>query len=192
MGKLLSRVKNIIFSPKSEWQTIKAEQATVKDIIFKYVAILSVIPPIASIIGMSIVGFSFIHTTMLGPLVASFLWGLFFYISGIAAVIVSAAIINALTPIFNSMKDYPNALKVVAYSYTPMWIVGVLNVFPAPYWLMLILSLYSIYLLYLGLSRLMGTSQNKALGYAVASIIVIIAVEIVISYLVVRYIPMPA
>ncbi len=193
MEKLLNRVKNIILSPKSEWQVIQAEQTTVKDIIFKYVAILAAIPPVASIIGMGIiVGFSFMHTTMLGSLVASLLWSVLSYISSIIAVIVSAAIINALAPVFKSMKDYPKALKVVAYSYTPVWIAGVLNVIPAFYWLMFILSLYSIYLLYLGLRQLMGLSQNKALGYTVVFIIVIIAIEIAISFLVVRYIPMPA
>jgi len=61
-------------------------------------------------------------------------------------------------------------------------------VIPSLSWLMLIMSLYSIYLIYLGLSPIMGTSQNKALGYTVASIIVIIAVEIVTGFLVLQII----
>lgn len=188
MEKLLSRVKNIIVSPKSEWQAIKAEQTTVKDIIFNYVAILAIIPAAASIIGMAVVGVSFMHTITRYPLFLSVLWGVFSYIFTIAAVMVSAAIINALATPFESAKDYRKALKVVSYTYTPAWIAGVLNVVPALSWLMLILSLYSIYLLYLGLGPLMGTPQNKALRYTVVSIIVIIAVDIIMSYLAVRII----
>jgi hypothetical protein len=188
MEKLLSRVRNIVFSPKSEWQAIKAEQTTVKDIIFNYVAILAAIPAAASFIGLAVVGFSFMHTVTRYPVFISLLWGVFSYIFSIFAVMVSAAIINALAPAFESAKDYLKALKVVSYAYTPVWIAGALNVVPALYWLMLIMSLYSIYLLYLGLSPIMGTSQNKALGYTVVSIIVIIAVEIITSFLAVKII----
>jgi hypothetical protein len=135
---------------------------------------------------MAIVGFSFMHTMMRYPVGTSLLWGVFSYIFSIVAVMVSAAIINVLAPAFESAKDYLKALKVVSYAYTPIWIAGALNVIPALYWLMFIMSLYSIYLLYLGLSPIMGTSQNKALVYTVVSIIVIIAVEILMSFLAVR------
>jgi hypothetical protein len=183
MEKLLSRVKNIIVSPRSEWQVIKAEQTAVKDIILSYVAVLAIIPAVASFIGLTVVGFSFMHTFTRYPVFISLLWGVFSYIFSIVAVMVSAAIINALAPAFESAKDYLKALKVVSYAYTPVWIAGVLNVVPALYWPMLIMSLYSIYLLYLGLSPIMGTPQNKALGYTVVSIMVIIAVEIVTGFL---------
>lgn len=183
MEKLLSRVKNIIFSPKSEWQVINSEQTTVKAVIFNYVAVLAVIPAVAAVVGMAVVGVSFMHTVTRYPVFISLVWGVFSYIFGIAAVMISAAIINALAPTFESAKDYLKALKVVSYAYTPAWIAGALNVIPALSWLMLIMSLYSIYLLYLGLSPIMGTSQNKALGYTVASIIVIIVVEIVTGFL---------
>ena len=188
MKKLLSRVKNIVFSPKSEWQMINSEQTTVKAIIFNYVAVLAVIPAVATVIGMAFVGVSFMQTVTRYPVFISLLWGVFSYIFSIVAVMVSAAIINALAPAFESAKDYLKALKVVSYAYTPAWIAGALNVIPSLSWLMLIMSLYSIYLIYLGLSPIMGTSQNKALGYTVASIIVIIAVEIVTGFLVLQII----
>jgi len=188
MKKLLSRVKNIVFSPKSEWQGINSEQTTVKDIIVSYVAVLAIIPAVASFIGLAVVGVSFMQTVTRYPVFISLLWGVFSYIFSIVAVMVSAAIINALAPAFESAKDYLKALKVVSYAYTPAWIAGALNVIPSLSWLMLIMSLYSIYLIYLGLSPIMGTSQNKALGYTVASIIVIIAVEIVTGFLVLQII----
>ena len=57
MEKLLARVKNLILNPKDEWEAIKSDDATIKDIIFNYVAVLAAIPAIASIIGQGIVGF---------------------------------------------------------------------------------------------------------------------------------------
>ncbi len=184
MEKLLSRVKNIIVSPKSEWQAIKAEQTTVKDIIFNYVAILAAMPPAASIIGMGIVGFSAMGRTMRYPLSYLIVWGLIAYIMSIVSVLIAGAVINALAPTFASRKDNVRAVKVAAYSLTPAWIAGILNVVPALGILVILASLYGMYLLNAGLKQLMETPADKAVGYSVASIIALIVIIILIDVLV--------
>jgi hypothetical protein len=184
MEKLLSRAKNIIFSPRSEWQVIKVEQATVKDIIFNYVAILAVIPPAASIIGMGIVGFSLMGGTMRYPLGYLFVWGLITYIMSIVSVLIAGAVINALAPTFASRKDNVRAVKIAAYSLTPAWIAGILNVVPVLGILAIFASLYGMYLLYAGLKPLMETPEDKAVGYSVVSIIAVIGIVILIDVLV--------
>lgn len=55
---IVGRVKAVLLRPKETFQLIKTESATTQDLIFNYVAILAVIPAIASIIGMSLVGVS--------------------------------------------------------------------------------------------------------------------------------------
>ncbi len=184
MEKMLSRVKNIIFSPKSEWQAIKAEQTAVKDIIFNYVAILAALPPAASIIGMVIVGYSFMGSTMRYPLSYSIVWAVIAYIMSIVGVIIAGAVINALAPTFASRNDSVRAVKVAAYSLTPAWIAGILKVVPMLGMLELLASLYGIYLLYAGLKPLMETPEDKAVGYTVTSIIAVIVVVILINALV--------
>jgi hypothetical protein len=184
MEKLLSRVKNIIFRPKSEWQAIKAEQATIKDIIFNYVAILAAIPPAASIIGMGIVGFSFMGSTMRYPLSYLIVWGLIAYIMSIVSVLIAGAVINALAPTFASRKDNVRAVKVAAYSLTPAWIAGILNVVPVLGILVIFASLYGMYLLYAGLKPLMETPEDKAVGYSVVSIIAVIGIVMLVDVLV--------
>jgi hypothetical protein len=184
MEKLLSRVKNIILSPKSEWQAIKSEQTTVKDIMFNYVAILAAIPPIASIIGMGIVGFSFMGSALRYPLSYLIVWGIIAYIMSIVSVLVAGAVINALAPTFASRKDNVRAVQVAAYSLTPAWIAGIFNVVPVLGILVILASLYSMYLLYAGLKPLMETPEDKAVGYSVVSIIAVIVIIILVDVLV--------
>lgn len=182
MEKVLSRVKNIIFSPTSEWQVIKSEQTTIKDIIFGYVAILAAIAPVASLIGLGMVGLSLMGTPMRYPFGYLIPWAVISYIMSIIGVLIAGAVINTLAETFESRKDSVQALKVAAYSFTPAWVAGILNVFPALGVIVLLASLYGIYLLYLGLRPLMETPENKALGYTVASIIAIIIIVVIVNF----------
>ena len=53
---IVERVKGIILRPKQEWQTISGEATTIPELYKTYVMVLAAIGPVASIIGMSIVG----------------------------------------------------------------------------------------------------------------------------------------
>ncbi len=52
----VERVKGILLKPKEEWQTISGETTTITELYRTYIIILAAIGPVASIIGMSIVG----------------------------------------------------------------------------------------------------------------------------------------
>jgi len=55
---LVDRAKNILITPKTEWEVIKNEQTTTADLFTKYVLILALIPVIATFIGQSLIGIS--------------------------------------------------------------------------------------------------------------------------------------
>ena len=55
---LVDRAKNILITPKTEWEVIKNEQTTTSDLFTKYVLILALIPVIATFIGQSLIGIS--------------------------------------------------------------------------------------------------------------------------------------
>lgn len=183
MEKILTRVKNIILNPAGEWQAIKSEQTTTKDIILGYVAPLAAITPIAYAIGLGVVGMSFMGQTMRYPFGYLMPWAVVYYIMNIVGVFVGAAAVNTLAGTFESKRDVVQALKVVAYSFTPAWIAGILHVFPHLSVIVILASLYGIYLLYIGLRPLMETPESKALGYTVASIIAMIIIVIIVNFL---------
>jgi hypothetical protein len=180
---LSERVKGILLKPKLEWQTISGEATTIPELYKTYVAVLAAIGPVATIIGMSIVGFRlpFVGSFRV-PITTSIASGIIHYILTLVGVYVLALIIDGLAPKFSGEKNINQAFKVAAYSYTPGWVVGVLWIIPSLSPLG-ILGLYGLYLLYLGLPVLMKSPQEKSLGYTVAVIIAAIVIFVVVGFI---------
>ncbi|NTV34533.1 MAG: YIP1 family protein, partial [Deltaproteobacteria bacterium] len=64
---ILQRVKNIIMTPKTEWPVIAGEEPNIVEIFKGYVLPLALIPSIAYIIGLGVIGMG---------MMSSFSWGL--------------------------------------------------------------------------------------------------------------------
>ncbi len=180
---LFERVKGILLRPKQEWQTIAGETTTIPELYKSYVMILAAIGPVATIIGMSIVG---IRAPFVGsfrvPITTSIAAGIVHYVLTLAGVYVLALIIDGLAPTFSGQKGMNQAFKVAAYSYTPGWVVGVLWLIPALSPLG-ILGLYSLYLLYLGLPALMKSPKEKSLGYTITVIVAAVILFVLIGWI---------
>jgi hypothetical protein len=177
------RVKGILLRPKQEWQTIAGEITTISELYKTYVGILAAIGPVASIIGMSIVG---IRLPFLGAyrvsIFTSISSAVVQYVLTLVGVYVLALIIDALAPTFSGEKSMIQAFKVAAYSFTPGWIVGIVALFPSLSPLG-ILGLYGLYLLYVGLPVLMKSPQEKSVGYTIAVIIAAIIIFVLIGFI---------
>lgn len=175
---LIERVKNILARPAQEWPIIDKEPTTITELYTSYIMPLAAIGPVASFVGLAVVG---INVPQVGtyrvPLTNAIGHAIVSYVLALVAVYVVALIIDALAPTFNGAKSNIQAVKVAAYSSTAAWLCGVFNLLPAIGFLQ-ILSLYSLYLLYLGLPVVMKAPQEKALIYAVS---VIIAALIVLT-----------
>ena len=53
---IVERAKRLLMSPKQEWEVIDGEHHSVQDLYTKYVMILAAIGPVATFIGLSLVG----------------------------------------------------------------------------------------------------------------------------------------
>jgi hypothetical protein len=81
-----------------------------------------------------------------------------------------------LAPQFGGKSDQISAFKLIVYSVTPVWLVGVLSLLPALSGLGLLALAYTVYLIYLGAPKLMKVPQDKVGGYtAVAFLAILIA-----------------
>ncbi len=183
-ASLGERVKNILVTPKTEWPRIDAEPATIGGIYTSYVVILAAIGPIAGLIGAQVFGFSAFGYTYKPPIGHSVATAVLTYGLSLVGVYISSLIINALAPTFGGTKDELKAFKVAAYSMTAGWVAGVVQIIPMLGWLALIGVLYGLYLLYLGLPRLMRVAEDKAVGYTVVVVVVQILLYFVIGMIV--------
>lgn len=176
----IQRIKNVLLTPKSEWQTISGESDTHIKILTKYLLPLALIPAIASFIGYGLLGYS-----VMGINVGSYGFGIrqavVSFISTIAGVYLSAWVISFLADKFESVKNFDRAFKLVTYSYTPMLIAGILFVLPKLSFLVTIAGIYGLYLLYLGFVPVMKTPEDKKTTFFVVSLICVILCSIVFS-----------
>jgi hypothetical protein len=178
---LVDRVKNILLTPRTEWEVIDAEPATVADLYKGYIIPLAAIGPVAQAIGSSVFGYT---VPFLGsyktPPGAAITGALVTYCLTLVGVYVLALIIDALAPSFNGTRNQIQALKVAAYSSTASWVAGIFALIPGLRFLG-ILGVYSLYLLYLGLPVVMKAPKEKALGYTAVVIIAAIVLFMVIG-----------
>ena len=181
---LIARVKGILLSPSTEWPKIAEEPSSASTIYMGYVAPLAAIGVLAGLIGYTVIG---VNLPFVGHVRTGILIGLvraiFEFLMAFLGVFVVAWLVDVLAPTFGGQRNSLRALKVTAYSYTPMWVAGILHIIPMLSVLAIIAGLYGLYLLYLGLPVLMQCPKDKSVGYTVVLVICTIVVWVVIGVL---------
>jgi hypothetical protein len=180
---IVERAKNIMLTPKTEWDAVAADPTPTQGLVTGYVLPLAALAAIAGFISAAVIGTTL---PMLGTYRMPMGWAIamliYQLVMSVVSVFVLGFIIDVLAPTFGGQKNFNQAIKVAAYSYTAGWLGAVLGIIPFIGWLLgLIVALYGIYLLYLGLPRVMKNPQEKSVGYTVVVVIVAIVVGFVIS-----------
>jgi len=171
---IVSRAKNICLTPTTEWPVIAAETTPPATLITEYVVPLAAIGAVAGFIGGSIigVGLGILGGSIRTPIVVGLTLAVVSFVMAIVGCFIVAFIVNALAPSFGGEKNSNQALKVVVYAYTPAFIAGVLRILPIFGGLIgFLAALYGLYLLYLGLPRLMKCPQDKSIGYTIVVVV---------------------
>lgn len=190
--EILKRIKGILLKPEEEWGKIAQEDTEVKDIIIKYLAPLAVIPAVASFLGYVI---SSVLTQVIGAVYLGttkymsfrFLYGLknsiYEFIVPIAVVCIVAVILTALAENFKSNKDIKKSFQLVAYSFTPLLIAGILLIIPIIGPIGKIAGLYGLYIFYLGVKPMLKTPEDQHIAVTVVGIVSILVISGIIHTL---------
>ena len=179
-AELIARIQRLFLTPGAEWDTIDNEGADVASIYQSYILPLAGLAALAGFIGSAIVGVAGFRAGFASALIQAVVSvGL-----NCAMVYIVAQIIHALAPQFGAKPEFGQAFKVAAYFPTAGWVGAMFMVFPALWFVALIGWLYSLYLLFVGLPKLMKPAADKAMIYTLAVIGASIAVGIVVFYVV--------
>ena len=162
---LVQRVQDILLKPKTTWPEIEAEAGDVKSVYTNYLVFLAAIPAVATFLGLSVFGMSFLGATIRVPFLSGLVNLVVGFVLSLVMVYVLALIANALAPTFKGEKNLLNAVKLVAYGATAGMVGGIFNLLPMLSMLGLLAGLYSVYLIYVGIPVMMKAPEEKALGY---------------------------
>jgi hypothetical protein len=170
---IVSRVKNILMTPKTEWAVIAVEPTDIAKLYTGYIMLLALIPALATLVSFAVIGIPF------GAIISTVVVN---YIVGLIAVMVVAFIASKLAPMFDGRDDLVQGLKLVAYSYTSFWVGSIFLLIPVLGWVVvLVAGLYGLYLLYLGATPTMGVPESKAVIFILALIVAGIVIGLVIG-----------
>ncbi len=177
---MIERARRLLLSPAEEFRAIDAEAMTVKGIYTGWVVPLAAIGPVAGAIGLTLFGYSFLGVSVRPGLTFALTSAVTGFLGALIGTYVMALIIDLLAPNFGATKSPIGALKAVAFSMTAAWLAGVLQILPSLSFLAILLSIYSIYLLWVGLPILMKAPAEKAAAYVAVSIAACIVAMVIV------------
>ena len=170
----LGRVRGMLLAPKTEWLRVERENIRPTRLFAGYVMPLAGLSTLVALLRFS--------SSARAPLASAVSMAAITFAFEVLGVYTVALIINALASFFRAIRDRDQALKVVTYAFTPLWISSVFIPFPS---LSLpgqfVAGLYHTYLLYLGLRVLMKSPRDRALGYATTVVLSSIILGIVFT-----------
>jgi Yip1-like protein len=179
---LVDRVRNICVSPVTEWPVIEQETTPPADLVTGYLLPLAVVGAVAGLIGSAVVSVLISAVGVRVPLIGSLIGAVVGVAFTVIFCFVIAFIIKALAPTFGGQPDMNQALKTAVYSYTPALAAGITRVVPVlGGFVVFVASLYSLYVLYLGLPVTMKAPRDKAPGYTVVIVIASIIIGVMVS-----------
>lgn len=169
----ISRALGMLLRPGLTWAEVADEPATVRGLMLAYVAPLAAIGPVCGALGLLVFGAGIAGIKMKTPsLLETIGGGLLDYAFSLILAYLLALVISALAPRFGGRVDRVQAVKLVAYAGTAVWLAGVFALYPVlGFPVALLGALYSLYALYLGLPLLMRVPHERALTYFAAVLV---------------------
>ena len=181
METLVGRVKSILLEPRSTWKELDTEFIKPGELWARYIIPLAALGAVARTIGMILFGKQIAFTSLTNPvpLTSAIVSGVVVLVVALLSVLVLSKIISLLAPGFGGQQNDVQGLKAAAYSSTAAWIGSVFALIPQLNLITMILSLYSVVLLYLGLPVLMKVPKDRAMGYTIVVIIIAVVMFVV-------------
>jgi len=169
----------LVVNPVGYMTRNKDRTTPLNSLMVNYVAILALVPFVGRVLGDLLFESKHLGFAIGGAIVAYFL--------DVIGVFVVGLVIWKLAPSFKTSTDQARATLLAAYLYTPIFLIGILNIVPVLGYLAVLAWLYGLYIMYRGLPMLLNTPSDETLTYlivtAVVSIVVLVIISVVVTHL---------
>ena len=160
------RAAALLADPAATWKRIEQETGDAAYLLVAYVALFALVPVASGFIGDCVIGVIVPGGgTRRLPIIDGLLGAIFGYVATFVLVLLVALLIDVLAPWFGANRSFAAALKLAAYSLTPVWLAGIFLLLPGLRFLQFA-GLYGAFVLAKGLPILMRSSAEKSLSYA--------------------------
>ncbi len=169
---MLAHLFGLFFHPKQEWEAIRNENCTIGKCYCSYVFILAAIPPISGYIGTTTFGWEVAgrEAVKLSP-DSALIIAIAYYLVMLVGVFSMGFMIHWMGKTYGAEQPLPRCISLAAYVATPMFLVGIFEIFPI-IWLNFLVGLpalaYTVYLLYTGVPIMMQIPEEKGFLFSSA------------------------
>ena len=167
----IQHIIGLFTDPVSEWERIRDEQKS-KSRGVGFIFLLAAIPAIAGYVGTTQVGWRIgvgDPVRITGDSAISI--AIIFYVAMIVGVFSIGWVIHLMGKAYELEKPLPLCITLAAYTATPLFMIGLMIVYPV-LWLNMLLGLpalaYTVYLLYSGLPVMMEIPAERGFLYSSA------------------------
>jgi len=168
----IQHIIGLFTDPVREWEKIREQQKNSDKSSVGHVFILALIPAISGYIGTTQVGWRIgvgdpIRIT--GD--SAFAIAVIYYLALLVGVFTIGWVIHLLGKAYEVEKPLSLCIALATYTATPLFLIGIMEVYPV-LWLNMLLGLpalaYTVYLLYSGLPVMMEISAERGFLYSSA------------------------
>jgi len=179
MKAVLNNAIALVKDPAGYMTQNKDQTVSLNSLMVNYVAILALVPLVGRVIG------DLLFYSRAGDVVGYAVAGaIVSYVLDLVSVFVIGIVIWKLAPSFKTTADQAKATLLAAFVYTPIFLIGILNIVPVLGYLAVLGLLYGLYILYRGLPILLNTPEDRTVIYVVAVLVASIIILAIISVII--------
>lgn len=167
-GSIYNRSANLLINPKSEWEIIKSENKSYKEVFRNYAIPMILLLSVSTIVGNAIYAANEKNVMYFIPYILSS--GIAIFVIGYIGVKIGVRIINEITPSFNSRKNLDLIYNLVIYSFSAYgFFLALAILLPEAFYQIRFFGFYSLYLFWVGSESLCETPSDNKVGFVFVS-----------------------
>ncbi len=183
---MLKHVVGLMTQPMQEWEKIRDENESVGEIYLRHVLPLGAVSPLAGILGTTLVGWQIAAAAPVKLTPGSAIQiGIVYYLAILFSVYVIGVMIRWMSETYGAEQPLSRCVALAAYTATPLFLVGVMQLYPV-LWMNFLVGLpalaYSVYLLYSGVPIMMEIPKER--GFLFASAVLAVGLVALVGLLV--------
>lgn len=181
----LMHIPGLILNPKQEWQKISQEKNKIPGLLLGYILILALIGPVAGYYGTTTTGWQIgtgevIKLTNSSAMTIAILY----YLAVVVSVVGLGLMVRWMCKTYGGNTSLNRCIALSAYVSTPIFLVGIVEIYPV-LWINMVFGLLaiasSVYLLYSGVPILMNISEDK--GFLMSSALLALGLVALVTLL---------
>ncbi|MFV9615112.1 MAG: Yip1 family protein [Gammaproteobacteria bacterium] len=182
---MVSHLIGILINPSEEWKKIRDVECTIGKCYCGYVFIMAAIAPICGYFGTTMFGWEIgaREAVKLSP-DSALMIAIAYYLVTLVGVFSMGLMIHWMGKTYDAEQDLSRCVRLAAFTATPLFLVGIVQLFPI-LWLNFIIGLpalaYTVRLLYTGVPIMMEIEENR--GFLFSSSILAVGMVALIAML---------